>query len=303
MQRPILATATLAFTLACTNGPEAEDEAGTTTSPSSSDDDDSMDDESPTTTGTSGDDDATVGTGTTSTSDGDVDDNDDSVFLPDADEGGEDLMCDSFQQDCPEGEKCVPYASSGAGWDALKCVPVLGDQAAGEPCIYDGLTESTDDCDATSWCFAVDENGNGTCHLFCGGSEGRPDCPPMSACTISGAGVVNICIATCDPVAQDCPDGSACYWTTENFLCGPTTEDVPTGEGCTFVNDCAEGNICVDAMNVPDCDGPSCCAEFCDLELGDSQCAALPGTVCAPFFEPDMIPPEYAHVGVCILPP
>jgi hypothetical protein len=48
--------------------------------------------------------------------------------------------CDPFLQDCPEGEKCVSYASSGGSWDANKCVPVLGDGAAGEPCSYGGTT-------------------------------------------------------------------------------------------------------------------------------------------------------------------
>src|SRR5690242_9848822 len=44
------------------------------------------------------------------------------------------VPCDSFLQDCAEGEKCVPWSPSGGAWDASKCVPVLGDQAMGEPC-------------------------------------------------------------------------------------------------------------------------------------------------------------------------
>ena len=55
------------------------------------------------------------------------------------------------------------------------------------------------------------------------------------------------------------------------------------------------------ADNLPDCDGPSCCTAFCDLMLGDAQCAALEGTVCVPFFEENMAPPGYENVGVCVL--
>jgi hypothetical protein len=48
-----------------------------------------------------------------------------------------------FQQDCPEGEKCVAFASAGDDWDATKCVPVTGSQAADEPCSYGGMVEAT----------------------------------------------------------------------------------------------------------------------------------------------------------------
>jgi len=44
--------------------------------------------------------------------------------------------CDPFLQGCPEGEKCVAYASTGGNWDANKCVPVFGDAGPGESCIY-----------------------------------------------------------------------------------------------------------------------------------------------------------------------
>src|SRR5690606_441875 len=40
---------------------------------------------------------------------------------------GSNSECDPFEQDCPEGEKCVAYASTGGNWDANKCVPINGD--------------------------------------------------------------------------------------------------------------------------------------------------------------------------------
>ncbi len=39
--------------------------------------------------------------------------------------------CDSWSQDCPDGERCVAYASSGATWDANKCVEIKGDKKMG----------------------------------------------------------------------------------------------------------------------------------------------------------------------------
>src|SRR5690606_27697788 len=104
--------------------------------------------------------------------------------------------CDSFEQNCPSGEKCVPYASSGDLWDATKCVPVLGDQGVGEPCNYDGLAKATDDCDATSICWGFaelipDAELVGTCHALCSGSLDTPECPPASECLISGSGVIS----------------------------------------------------------------------------------------------------------------
>jgi hypothetical protein len=293
MHRPVILTFAFPLILACSSGPAADDEAGTTTSPSTtSTTDENTSDES---TSTTSDDDPTFSTSSSSNSD-------DNVFV-DTGDYPVDTECDSFAQDCPEGEKCVPYASNGGTWDALKCVPILGDQATGEPCIYDDTFESTDDCDGTSWCWNVDQNGEGICHAFCTGTPDAPECPPMSQCSISGAGVISICLPTCDPTIQDCPEGAACYWANSDFTCIVTANGYPTGEPCGFINDCAEGNMCVDAAALPACNGAACCANFCDLGLGDMQCAVVPGTVCVPFFEQGMAPPAYEHVGLCVLPP
>jgi hypothetical protein len=180
--------------------------------------------------------------------------------------------CDPVAQDCPDGEKCVPYSSVGDSWDGSKCVPVLGDQSAGEPCTYAGTVESTDDCDATSFCWEVNQDGAGTCRLFCTGTLNTPECPEGSSCLFSNSLVIFLCIPACDPILQDCAGGLACYWANNGFECIFTTQDIPPGEPCGFFNDCVEGNGCLDAEYIPGCNGSACCSPFCDLQVGDAQC-------------------------------
>lgn len=227
------------------------------------------------------------------------------TFIPDPDHPSEPVSCDPFMQDCPEGEKCVPYASDGGNWNANKCVPVNGDQAPGEPCIYAGKREGTDDCDASSLCWNVTEvEGElvGECLPFCLGRPDRPQCPEESFCPISGDGSINVCIPRCDPLVQDCDEGRGCYWGGSAFICAVTIDDIPVGEPCGFINDCVPGLVCVTAEVVPNCAGSACCSAFCNTSLGDEQCAVLPGTTCSGFFEEGMEPPGYETVGVCILP-
>jgi hypothetical protein len=211
--------------------------------------------------------------------------------------------CDSFAQDCPEGEKCVPASSN---WNTHQCVPVLGDQAVGEPCVYYGTAEATDDCDADGHCWNVanvDGELVGICHAFCAGSPDDPMCPLGSTCSISSEGSIGLCEFGCDPVVQDCGPGLACIWYDNSFGCILTgANDIPTGEPCGYINDCAAGHICLDGSFVPDCAGSACCTPFCHVDLGDAQCELVPGTVCVSFFV-DEPPPGYEHVGVCIATP
>ncbi|KIG18764.1 hypothetical protein DB30_07779 [Enhygromyxa salina] len=228
------------------------------------------------------------------------------LFVDDGfDEGEWTNQCDPFAQDCPEGEKCVAYASTGDWWDDNKCVPVLGSQAAGEPCSYDGPVDATDDCDQDSACWNVEEvdgEWTGVCHWFCGGTPDTPMCPEGTTCPITSDGTFALCVWTCDPVLQDCDDGLGCYWANTEFTCVPTTQDIPAGEPCGFVNDCERGLLCAPAEALPACEGSSCCTPYCDLMLGDAQCDAVPGTSCVPFYEEGRAPASYAHVGVCLIP-
>jgi hypothetical protein len=229
----------------------------------------------------------------------------DPTFVPEYD-GPMLSNCDVFAQDCPDGEKCVPYSSTGGSWDAHKCVPVTGNQAHGEPCTYAGTAEATDDCDENSGCYDVHEADGeliGTCHAFCMGTPDDPECPPSTSCLISSSGSLGYCITACDPVAQDCGAGLGCYWTGGTFSCVFAAQNIPVGEPCGFINDCAPGLLCANTDVLPACNGSACCAIFCSLSVGDSQCAAVLGTACVPFYEDGYAPPGYEDTGVCIVPP
>jgi hypothetical protein len=209
--------------------------------------------------------------------------------------------CDMYEQDCPDGEKCVPTLG---GPLEFFCVPILGDQAPGELCTFMGMWgQWVDDCDANSMCWDVmDVDGEwvGVCAPFCTGSPDSPECPVGSACLISGNGSLNICVGTCHPLLQDCSEGLACIWTADNFNCIFTAQELPAGQPCRAINDCAAGLMCLAAELLPVCDGSSCCSAFCDLSLGDGPCdALLPATVCVPLFDAGAEPPGYEDVGLC----
>ena len=245
-------------------------------------------------------------------SEGDSEDGSDSTstgldFLPSFDLGGPD-PCDPFMQDCPEGEKCVAYASSGGPWDANKCVPVLGDQHPGEPCHYSDAFESTDDCDATSFCWDVTIDGTGTCAPLCLGSADVPQCPdPIGCrsygCLLAGNFTPNVCILSCDPLAQDCGEGLACFWDGHSFQCIFTTEDHPIGEACGFINDCVAGSNCTEAELLPSCAGDFCCTPSCDPTAIVDPCPELlAGTSCVVFEEASEDLPN-CPIGRCLAPP
>lgn len=226
------------------------------------------------------------------------------TFVPSEEGDGPMSTCDPFEQDCLDGEKCVPYASTGGNWDANKCVPVLGDGAPGDECTWDGAVEATDSCDASSHCWEVAEvDGTlvGTCTSFCEGSPDDPQCDQGTSCLIANTSI-NLCVPSCDPLLQDCQEGQGCYWAAngdQQFQCiFHSGSEIATGEACGFINDCQPSNLCADASLLPACEGSSCCASYC--ELGNADCGE--GTECVPFFEDNTAPPEYVDVGVCIIP-
>jgi len=145
-------------------------------------------------------------------------------FLTDPDGGGVAIECSGWDQDCPAGEKCQPWANDGGPQhNATRCTPVAPDpMSPGDPCTVEGSGVSgIDDCDVGVLCFDVAEDSlEGTCVAMCGGSEKSPECPEGSWCSISNEGVLALClpdelciddgVCQCmcgDAVDPDCEEG------------------------------------------------------------------------------------------------
>lgn len=238
-----------------------------------------------------------------SSSSGDRDETGDTASTGAITTGGDPMsasQCDPWLQDCPDGQKCVAYASMDEIWDANKCVPVMGDGQIGDSCKYDGVVMSTDDCGAGSWCWNVDADGVGVCTGFCGGAPESPVCDTGFGCWIANESAINMCLLQCDPLAQDCPGSEDwCFYNymSGNFTCKARTEDLPTGASCTAIDACVGGNTCLQAEVFPTCAGFACCAAFCDL---NSPTCAQAGTQCVSLFGENGLP-QYDNLGVCIV--
>lgn len=221
------------------------------------------------------------------------------------------IECDIYAQDCPRGEKCMPWANDGGdAWNATRCVPL--DPSPGQPgdvCTVEGSAVSgIDSCDASVMCWDVDPETNvGHCVAFCTGSPADPSCAdPANACATIDVGVLNLCLPSCDPLMQDCADDEACYAVADVFVCvtdGSTEKGMP-GDPCDMIDGCDGGSTCVSADVVPDCVASGCCSPFCSLAAGDTPCtdALGPGVVCVPWFEEGAAPPGMEDLGACGIP-
>lgn len=217
-------------------------------------------------------------------------------------------QCDLFSQDCPEGHKCVAYADDGGEQlNNNKCVPLDPDpDHVGEPCTVEGNpTSGIDSCDRETACWKVDADTlTGTCVAFCGGSPEAPQCAAGTTCGIFNDGTIALCLATCDPLAQDCQADEVCIasTSTDAFLC---TTDASGDAGavfdaCTSINACDPGLLCVPPSSAAGCDqdAAGCCTPWCDTTLPPN--CPEPEQLCQPFFADP--PPELMHIGVCSLP-
>ncbi len=238
------------------------------------------------------------------------------IFLVDPDGGGVSFECDLFAQDCPQGEKCMPWANDGGGaWNATRCSPIApAPGQAGDECTVEGNGVSgIDDCDIGVMCWDVDPKTNmGTCVAMCTGDESNPICEdPDTSCAIANDGAIILCLPNCDPLLQDCVDGQACYPINDAWSCAPDAsgETGVYGDPCEFINVCDPGYICLNAAAVPSgqaCEGAGgCCSGICDLSdpAGDAQCeGAAGGQTCQAWYEEGAAPPGYEDVGACALP-
>jgi hypothetical protein len=220
--------------------------------------------------------------------------------------GGGAIECDIFAQDCPDGEKCMPWANDGgSSWNATQCSPL--DPAPvpiGGDCTVEGSGVSgIDNCELGAMCWSVDPETNmGYCIEMCSCSPDTPVCETANTvCNISNGGVLALCLPVCnpnDPAA--CPDGDVCVPSGDYFFCAPDAsgEQGAAGDPCEFINVCDPGLFCASAAAVPGCVGAQgCCSSFC-TEGDDDNCLA--GQSCAPWYEVGQAPDEcLGTVGAC----
>ena len=249
------------------------------------------------TTGGGGEDDGT--TGSTGTTDG-VDPN------PQPTTGtAEEFQCNQWTQNCPDGQKCALYSQSGSGeFDAAKCVPVVDPPAQlGELCISEGeVGDGLDDCDAGLICAGLGPTKNGTCVPLCQGLEDDPLCPEDWLCVGGTGNFFDVCQPSCDPLAQDCLEGTGCYGSEYGFACMPdkSGDEGQLFDPCQFANVCEPGLYCGPSLASPECvqnEFMGCCMPIC--ELGGTLCPE--GTECVGWQDPPH--PDYPEVGVCMAPP
>jgi hypothetical protein len=106
---------------------------------------------------------------------------------------------------------------------------------------------------------------------------------------------------TCDPLAQDCPDGQACTLSGGGFTCFEVLVEGGDGDACLAAAECSAGLACVQMFALASCDASSCCSAYCDVNDAGAACAD-PAEVCGPVFTGDDVPPMWADYGVCQLP-
>ncbi|MCY0990772.1 hypothetical protein OV203_26745 [Nannocystis sp. ILAH1] len=232
------------------------------------------------------------------------------MFLVPFDEPGP--GCDPWTEDCPPGEKCMPYASDGGNaWNNTKCSPIAPNPAGvGEPCQPTGAwTSGEDTCDKHMMCWPGDiDELTGTCVAFCDGSPEAPSCaPPKTTCHVSGSSVLLLCLPMCDPILQDCPGGHLCLAGSnpvDGFICviDASGEEGQAFDPCQYINACDPGLFCTLPELATECDPiqDGCCLPVCDLNAPNTCPGA--GQECLPWSEEGQATPGFEHVGICGLP-
>ena len=213
--------------------------------------------------------------------------------------------CDPWAEDCPDGQKCAPFATPGSPtWDAVQCVPIADDPApAGAPCsVLDHPTSGLDDCVKHAMCWDLGPDLHGTCVAMClGDGFNQASClDPDHLCVQANDNVLLVCLPRCDPLLGDCPEGQVCIPSATDFACAPDA----SGAGgqaftpCAAGNTCDPGLVCADSSHTALCDPdlPECCLPFCDLDQFDS---CPPDTACIPVFDEGGVEPHLLDVGLC----
>ncbi|PCC66725.1 hypothetical protein SAMN02745121_00544 [Nannocystis exedens] len=235
----------------------------------------------------------------------------DNTFIMPPDGGGGTKECDPWVQDCPAGQKCMPYSGDGDNsWESLKCTPIMENPGqTGDPCTVEGSGVSgIDSCDLAHMCWNTDpDTGEGTCVKFCTGSPDAPSCDVAgTSCTIVNDGVLILCLPMCDPLLQDCQGGDLCIpnpMNPDSFICvlDASGEEGQEFDVCEYANACDPGLYCLGPELASECDpmAAGCCLAFCDISA--PECTGA-NAECLAWYEEGMAPPGFENVGVCGLP-
>lgn len=221
--------------------------------------------------------------------------------------------CDVWAQDCPDGEKCVPWADDGGNtWNALRCAPVNGNGQPGDTCmLMGGEITGLDDCAHGSICMRLDDGtDNGVCVPQCEGTVESPSCADSGReCINSNDGVMTLCMESCDPIVGGCPPGMGCYpqWEANTYVCWPdfSGEFGAYGDTCMYTNGCDPGLMCWYPEGVPGCEGSACCTDYCNMDDPDPDAQCLgqaEGQVCQPLDLGGGAVPGLEHLGICEIP-
>ncbi len=190
------------------------------------------------------------------------------------------LACDPMNADCPGGEKCNPWSDDGsADWNAFGCFPL--DPAPvdpGEPCaIEDAPYSGIDNCGPNAVCVPEVEGGlGGVCRSLCSPDGGT--CTEVEdSCYEASNGFLGLCVASCDPLLQDCPQNNGCYLSADgnDAACLPDASGAGGAQGsaCGDVDECDPGLSCITAAAF----GAGCASEACCSEVCDPGSPACPG--------------------------
>lgn len=203
------------------------------------------------------------------------------------------LSCETWNDMCPEGQKCIPYVADGAIWDAQGCFAVDSRPGSvGDSCtMMDSEAGTTDTCEKGLLCW------DSRCMPLCQGTPAEFSCPDGYACGTINMDTVAICLPACDPRMPTCnADSDVCSYTIGIFEC-VEGGDLGLFAPCKSLNACANGLLCLSSMGTAECDQEqeSCCTELCTT-VGPATCQGN-GQKCMPFTLPNV--PEYQNLGYC----
>jgi len=225
--------------------------------------------------------------------------------------------CDMLAQDCGPGQKCVGLDEGLLGaWTGTRCAETSPEGSPPGSFCFGGGDTGWDTCGPDSMCVQLG-TGEGLCFPFCGAPSEPGEvgsCAPFDGlslncerldafATVMSEPGVFLCQLDCDPLLGTCPaDRFGCYPGLRRTSCivsklGPK----PEGFACEQHLDCFSGTVCAQVeMPTPDCEGPRCCAGYCDTSEPSACEASVSGPECVALFDPLAAPVGLESVGLCL---